>query len=365
MSAAAFLPWHQSVAAQWLGNRERFAHAWLVHGLAGIGKREFAWAAAAALLCEAPVRGMACGKCLACGWVALGHHPDLKKIRPEAMALEEGADHEGEDSGGQAAVSEAGTSEKRAPSKEIRVEQIRALEPWFNNATHRGGWRVALIYPAASLNAISGNALLKVLEEPPPFTVFLLVADAPDRLLPTLLSRCRRLPLATPPSDVAHDWLVEQGVSQADDWLAACGGAPLLAKKLSALGEQPCQQWLKSFVNTLAQGSMPDIGALADTLSKTTAAQWLDPLQRLAVDLVMVANDLPCRYFPVLQASLDTLVGARPASALSDLAAFINAQRRVAGHPLNAKLFAHTVLQRIATTCLVTQQKPAQTAAYS
>lgn len=358
MSAAAFLPWHQEVAQTWLGHRERFAHAWLVHGLAGIGKREFAWAAAAALLCEDPVQGMACGKCLACGWVSLGHHPDLKKIRPEAMALEEGADQESDEAAGEAAaVTETGAATKRAPSKEIRVEQIRALEPWFNNATHRGGWRVALIYPAESLNGISGNALLKVLEEPPPSTVFLLVADAPDRLLPTLLSRCRRLPLATPSPEVAHDWLVNQGVKQAHDWLAACGGAPLLAKKMSALGDQPCPEWMKGFVGTLAQGSMPDVGALADTISKNTAAQWLDPLQRLAVDLLLVANGLPCRYFPVLQASLTKLVGGCAASPLSDLANFINAQRRVAGHPLSAKLFAHAVLQRIATTCLLAQKK--------
>lgn len=362
MSVAAFLPWHQNVATQWLGHRERFAHAWLIHGLAGIGKKEFALAAAASLLCESPAEGMACGKCLACGWVNSGNHPDLKRIRPEVIALEEGAEQDSDDSVAVDASNsaESGSGSKRAPSKEIRVEQIRSLEPWFNNATHRGGWRVAVIYPAESLNAISANSLLKVLEEPPPSTVFLMVADAPDRLLPTLLSRCRRLPLATPSHEVAHDWLVEQGVKHADGWLAACGGAPLLAKKLSTQGAHPCPEWLSNFMHTLSQRNMPDIGVLADLLSKSAASEWLDILQRVSVDLMLVANQLPCRYYPSLEQPLISLVGSRPSSALSDLATYLNNQRRIAGHPLSAKLFAHAVLQRIATVCLQIQAKKVQ-----
>src|SRR3546814_9475424 len=59
-------PWQQEQATRWLGQRERFAHAWLIHGLPGIGKRQFALAAGASLLCEAPETGYACGHCAAC-----------------------------------------------------------------------------------------------------------------------------------------------------------------------------------------------------------------------------------------------------------------------------------------------------------
>lgn len=90
MSAPQFLPWQMETARAWLGNRERFAHAWLVHGLAGIGKLDFAVAAAASLLCETPQDGLACGHCAACAWFASGNHPDLRRIRPEAVAVEEG-----------------------------------------------------------------------------------------------------------------------------------------------------------------------------------------------------------------------------------------------------------------------------------
>ena len=329
-----------------------------MHGLAGIGKREFVFAAAAALMCEAPVRGLACGQCLACGWVVKGHHPDLKRIRPETLALEEGADQEDSEEGSEGSASEAlgvTGATKRAPSKDIRVEQIRNLESWFNNATHRGGYRVALIYPAEALTHISGNAVLKVLEEPPPSTIFLLVADAPDRLLPTLLSRCRRLPLATPSPAVAQAWLTEQKVRDASAWLAAAGGAPVLAKKMADTQSKPCPEWLSDYMNSLGQGANVNVGQLADSLAKDSPSQWLDLLQRVVIDLNLVSHGLAVRYFPSLQPTLKTLCLELVPERLSELAAWLGQQRRVAGHPLNGKLFAHSVLQRIATVCHRTQ----------
>ena len=129
------------------------------------------------------------------------------------------------------------------------------MESWFNTATHRGGWRVALLYPAHALNVVSANALLKVLEEPPPHTVFLLVADAPDRLLPTLVSRCRRLP--APDADTALQWLREQNVEPAREWLAAGGNAPLAALRLAQSGEAACPHGWASWSRRWRRASRP------------------------------------------------------------------------------------------------------------
>lgn len=354
-----FLPWHQDIAQVWLGNRERFAHAWLIHGLTGIGKREFAFAAAASLLCETPKHGLACGQCLACGWVAKGNHPDFKRIRPETLAIEEGQDAAEEENIGaeinavQESAKESGAAAKRAPSKEIRVEQIRALEPWFTNATHRGGWRVALIYPAEALTTISSNTLLKVLEEPPPSTVFLLVADAPDRLLPTILSRCRRLPLSTPSFAISRLWLEGCGVKNASDWLAAAGGAPLLAKKLSESQTYPCPEWVTQLLSAIEQEKIPDLGSLADKLAQSSTISWLDTFQRLSIDLSLSHHLLPCRYFPAMQSTLSVIAERGNPIQFAQLAAWLNEQKRVASHPLNAKLFAQAVLQRLIQSCSV------------
>lgn len=349
MSAPQFLPWQLETARNWLGNRERFAHAWLVHGLAGIGKLDFAVAAAASLLCETPQDGLACGHCAACAWFASGNHPDLRRIRPEAIAVEEGAEaaEQAED-----AEPVAGSASKRAPSKEIRIDQIRALESWFNTATHRGGWRVALLYPAHALNVVSANALLKVLEEPPPHTVFLLVADAPDRLLPTLVSRCRRLPLPAPDADTALQWLREQNVEPAREWLAAGGGAPLAALRLAQSGEAACPPWLGQMVAPLAQGQSPDVGTLAEALEKVPATDWIDALQRFYTDLMLAAAGAPVRYFPALGAGVAQVAArARPAR-VAEAARWLTRQRALATHPLNAKLFAHSALQRVVLSCL-------------
>ncbi|NYT77254.1 DNA polymerase III subunit delta' [Alcaligenaceae bacterium] len=340
----SFLPWHEAPARQWLSQRERFAHAWLIHGLPGIGKRQFALAAAGSLLCESPTQGLACGHCVACQWLAHGNHPDLRRIRPDAVAFEEGA-------GLNDAESAQTGATKKAPSKEIRVDQLRALGGWFNTATHRGGWRVAVIYPARAMNQITANALLKVLEEPPAHTVFLLVADAPDRLLPTLVSRCRRLPLPVPGPQESLNWLKQQGVDQASDWLAAAGGAPLLAQAMAEAGGSPCPAWLQDFMAAVMSGPTADIGPLADQLEKTSPEVWIDALQRLFLDLLLAASQASVRYYPAISKQTVRIADRASRANLADTAKWLNQQRAVAGHPLNAKLFVHSALQRAALAC--------------
>ncbi|CCN02569.1 DNA polymerase III, delta' subunit [Bordetella bronchiseptica Bbr77] len=301
MSLGRFLPWQTEIARSWLSERDRFAHAWLIHGNGGIGKLDFAAAAAASLLCESPRQGLACGECAACAWVASGNHPDLRRIRPEAVALEEGADQaEGAE---EAEAGSGGGAAKRAPSKDIRIDQIRALEPWFNTATHRGGWRVALLYPAHALNVISANALLKVLEEPPAHTVFLLVADAPD------------------------------------------------AQRLAARGDAPCPAWLAQLVQPLAAGKAPDVGTLTENLEKVAAAEWIDALQRLFTDLTLAAHGAASRYYPSLAEPVRQAAARAQPAQLAETARWLSRQRGLATHPLNAKLFVHAALQRVVLSC--------------
>lgn len=339
-----FLPWQQSLASAWLQTDDRFAHAWLIHGLSGIGKRDFALAAAASLLCEAPQGGMACNTCQACRWVAGGNHPDFRRVRPDAVAAAEGEVDDENDS-----------ATKKNPSREIRVEQIRALSGWFGTATHRGGWRVAVIYPAQAMNVITANALLKVLEEPPPHTVFLLTTDAPDLLLPTIISRCRRLPLRVPPLEQGAAWLRDQGVSDPEAWLAAAGGAPLRALEQANSAESPCPAWLQDFLQALAagegSGNVDPVAATADALEKIDARVWIDVLQRSFVDLSLVAAGAAPRYFPAQSHYMEAIVARTTPMQLTEAVKWLASQRAVAGHPLSPKLMIHSVLQRCARAC--------------
>ncbi len=331
-----FLPWQQDMAHGWLGQQQqRFAHAWLLHGLPGIGKRDFAKAAAASLLCESPIQHLACGQCQSCQWIRSGTHPDLRFLRPDALTLAENPQTE--------ALTE---SVKKSPSKEIRIEQLRQLHTWFNTATHRGGWRVTVIYPAQAMGHVVANALLKVLEEPPAHTVFLMVADAPDRLLPTLVSRCRRLPLAVPEQAQAVHWLQQQGVEQATDWLAASGGAPLIALESSQLQPHAYPEWLAQWLQLqLRQQSSL---SLQDRLEPLSPVDWIQTFQRVFIDLQLQVFAQAPRYYPGLKDSTAKLAERCKPQALAEALRWLNSQNRIATHPLNNKVFVHHALDRLA-----------------
>ncbi len=335
MSMTAFLPWQQALASQWLSQQQRFAHAWLIHGLPGIGQLEFALAGAASLLCEDSASGVACGQCQACHWLQAGNHPDFRRIRPDAVAAQEGALPED---------TEAAASKKQ-PSKDIRIEQIRGLLPWFNMATHRGGWRVALLYPAEAMNTIAANALLKILEEPPAHTVFLLVAEAPDRLLPTLVSRCRRLPLPVPGTSESLQWLQAHGVADASAYLAAAGGAPLLAHQLAQGGHAAVPDFIRLFLDLAAHHGARS--QLADALIAEDAAVWVDAFQRLWVDLGLSAHGLGIRYYPGQSKEIQALAVELDPLALARTGQWLQTQRGLVSHPLNVKLLGDYAAERL------------------
>ncbi|UGA36395.1 DNA polymerase III subunit delta' [Chromobacterium haemolyticum] len=155
-------------------------------GAAGIGKLEFAEHLAQSLLCERPQAGhRPCGECEACRWYLHGTHPDFRRLSPLGDEDEEGKE---------------GAEGKKVSRKlpVIKIEAVREVIDFAHLSAHRAGRRIVLVEPAESLNPAAANALLKILEEPPAEVLFLLVAHAPQRLLPTIRSRCRQFPLTRP-----------------------------------------------------------------------------------------------------------------------------------------------------------------------
>ena len=114
-------------------------------------------------------------------------------------------------------------------ANDISVDNIRNLSGFLNHTAAGNGWRVAVVDCADDLNRNAANALLKSLEEPPANTLILLLAHVPGRLLPTIRSRCRFLPLR-PVSDLEiTSWLDEQvsvPTQDIEDAVRVCGGAP-------------------------------------------------------------------------------------------------------------------------------------------
>src|SRR5690606_19063133 len=130
---------------------------------------------------------------------------------------------------------------KRKPSREIRVDAMRDAVEFAQRTSARGHGKVVLVYPAEQMNAVTANALLKTLEEPPGEVRFVLASEAAHQLLPTIRSRCQAHTLLWPAQDEALAWLARQAVAPqaAQVWLRAAGGRPDDALRLARSGRSP------------------------------------------------------------------------------------------------------------------------------
>lgn len=168
----------------------RIPHAWLIGGEAGIGKATLAYRMARFVLAypDPAMPGVQKAKSL----VIPADHPVTRRIAGQAH--------------GDLLALQRVVNEKTGKLFTVtRVEDVRRTVPFFGSTAGEGGWRVAIVDPLEDLNREGENALLKVLEEPPPRALLLLVSHAPGRVLPTIRSRCRTLilrPLAA--EDVAR-----------------------------------------------------------------------------------------------------------------------------------------------------------------
>ena len=328
--------WLESPWLRWLGMNQRLPHALLIHGPEGVGKRALAEHIAQGLLCERSRESThPCGECGACRWFDDGNHPDYRLTVPEALQATAEPDSEGVEE------EEGGAKSRRAPSKEIRIDQIRAMDSFFNVGTHRGGHRVVLLYPADALNAASGNALLKTLEEPPAGCVFLLVTSRLDDVLPTIRSRCSKLLVGRPKHAQALAWLAAQGVVDGESALADAGGAPLLALDASA---DPASAFRSTLIDALTSGKPIDPIALAEKCEKGGAANIAHWLARWVADMLLCSSGVVVRYHPRHADAITRISAHTDILALHAFYRRLMRARRVAEHPLNGRLFAEDLL---------------------
>lgn len=317
-------PWHGLSQ-----RRAALPHALLIHGRAGVGKTVLARAFAQSLLCEAPgEEGWPCGTCAACRWFEQGNHPDFRQVEPEALA-------------GTDAAAEAGAKTGATPSRQIRIDQIRELDAFLSVGAHRAGRRVVLIRPAEAMNAATANALLKRLEEPGPGTVFLLVSSAPERLLPTVRSRCQRIAVAPAASAAMVEWLVAQGVRDPEAALRHAGGAPLAAAEEVA-EHGPARE---AVIAALARSdaSALELADACQGLPPAAVAGWL---HKWVCDLALARSVAAVRYHTREESTLRTLAAALPLAPLLRFERSLCAANAVAQHPLNPRLFLEDLFLR-------------------
>ncbi|MCC7121577.1 MAG: DNA polymerase III subunit delta' [Gammaproteobacteria bacterium] len=275
------MPWTQLVRA-W--RQSRLGHAHLLHGRAGFGKRAFARAFAGLLLCEATTDDRACGTCRGCTLFAAGNHPDFLPVAP----LEEG--------------------------KALTIDQIRELGGYYALRPHYRDLKITVIEAADSMNRAAGNALLKLLEEPPAGAIMLLIADRPSQLLPTIRSRCQQTVLDHGNAADIVEWLAAQDTSTPRDALlerlARAAGSPLFAQRLAEPAVSGAIDGLVNALGGVAVGKLSPLAAAA-RCADLPLDLLLDQVLRLCHETLLLKAGAPV---PLAE------YGRKPAPGLQRLA---------------------------------------------
>lgn len=220
-------------------------HAYLISGAAGVGKRTLAELLAGYLLCQG--HDKPCGACPACVQMRAGNHPDMIVVQP-GVPINPSVNRD---------------------LKSIPVDEIRAVNELAGRHTYAGGRRVIVIRQAEKMTPGAQNALLKTLEEPLEDTVFLLITDSPELLLPTIISRCRGLKLHPWPNETVRRVLQGKSVEphRCEEAVHVAGGS--IGRALSVAADEKYWQRRESVMKDFFA-----IESRSDVLRISTA--WKD-----------------------------------------------------------------------------------------
>ncbi len=345
-----------------------FPNAILLHGQSGIGKFAFAIELAKSLLCESiHETSRPCNQCEACHWFNTGNHPDFIALVPEThRKLLPHADYESDESPkkGKAARDDFdGEASEKKEKKNISIEETRSAIESLSIGSHRGGNRVILIYPLEMLRSDSANTLLKSLEEPPANTIFILLADRVDRVLPTIRSRCRLLTAPRPDRELGLTWLRSElqkinGLKVSDTDIETIydeqGGAPYsVLDSLIARSNKDDKDELtisiqaaRYLLQSMSQGARINWLDAAEKTHKAQYSYLLAAMQRWTSDLQAVSQGGNARYYPK---HLSTLKGLSQNAKLSKLLQFWKSlvqARRHENHPLANRVQLEALLSQ-------------------
>ena len=250
----------------------RIPHAWLIGGAQGIGKATLAYRMARFVLTHPnPLTPS----------VQSAQTLAVDPGEPVARQVSNGAH-------GGLLVLERGLNDRGVMRTVITVDETRETISFFGSTAAVDGWRVCIVDTVDELNPNAANALLKILEEPPQRSLFLLASHSPARALPTILSRCRKLPmrpLAT--DDVIHAASRAANMAEDDPALteAAEAAEGSVARAITLLGGDALklQQRTAALLATLPHVDPRELHALGDALGgsdRVVLAAFVDGVDR-------------------------------------------------------------------------------------
>lgn len=233
----------------------RIPHAWLIGGPQGIGKATLAYRMARFVLAHRDPTSPQVQSATSLGLDPT--HPIVRQVAAESH--------------GGLLTLERSLNDKGVMRTVITVDETRQTVSFFGSTAAVDGWRVCIVDTVDELNANAANALLKVLEEPPLRSLFLLITHAQARVLPTIQSRCRKLPLrALSTTDVTRATAQAAELEASDPLLKevaeASEGSVSRALNLLGGGALKLHQRTASLLNTLPHVDPRELHALGDAL---------------------------------------------------------------------------------------------------
>lgn len=287
----------EQFSAAWSGRK--LHHAWLLAGPRGVGKGTFTRAAARRVLADAagpPVdlpRLETPNDHRIVRLVEAGSHPDMRWLKREL-------------------------NEKGNLNRNIKVDQIRGLGEFMSLSAALSQWRVVVVDSADDLEKSAANALLKMLEEPPPNTLFFLVSHAPGRLLPTIRSRCRLLHFEALGDDAMTSILAKQSPDLSESERRRIVGMSFgSAGRALAFAELGLAKLEEAALAILRQGDPTNArrSELASELGKKASAERYAAFLELAPSLI--AREARGLRGPPLERALDAYAKARELAAVA------------------------------------------------
>ncbi|MTV48434.1 DNA polymerase III subunit delta' [Heliobacillus mobilis] len=246
-------------------SRERVAHAYLFSGPQGVGKRTTARAFAQAVLCLEPREGEACESCASCRQFSGENHPDFFHIRPDGAS--------------------------------VKIDQIRNLQKRIRYLPYVSAHQAVIIEQAETMQGPAANALLKILEEPPGPTVFILVTDRGHGILPTILSRCLPVHFQPIPGEAIGRFLRQKGVDPRHIPLLVLlsDGRWDRAGQLAEAGLPPGREKAQQILERLPRMNDSQIFQLAEEWDKNkeAIAEFVDYGSLLLRDWLLLAGQSP------------------------------------------------------------------------
>lgn len=247
--------------------QQRIPSAYLFTGPHHTGKRKTAKALAQVINCQNRQSGDACGQCPPCQQIANDNYPDY--------------------------------SEVVAQGQNVKISQIQQASQWLQLRPDAGTYRVLVVDEAERMNNESANAFLKTLEEPPPQTLIVLIAEHPQQLLETIVSRCQQIPFQRlQPEHIQSILSQQQGLTEEQvAFLTHFSMGQIRADWLRKMeGLQTMRDLIIEWVGQMPQTEMPPIFAQLQKWATGVDSDWpymLDFLEYWFRDCAWLLNGLP------------------------------------------------------------------------